>query len=173
MIIKIIGAICTVIGTAFIGFLLDRLDVYRMNDLKTLQKAFIFLKGEIDYMITPLPVAMEQVGNRIDSNIGKIFTTAGESMSKKTGYNASDLWDEAVELYIYDTYLSKSDKNILLSFGSALGYLDKEMQKNNIELGLLYLEEEMKRLNLHHQKNGRLYRSLGILSGLLIVILLY
>lgn len=173
MIIKIIGAVCTVTGTALIGFLLDKLDVYRMNDLKTLQKALIFLKGEIDYMVTPLPIAMEQVGSRINSNIGKIFICAGESMSKKTGYNASELWESAVERYIQDTYLSKSDKNMLLSFGKALGYLDKEMQKNNIELGLMYLKEEIKKLDLHHQKNGRLYRSLGILSGLLIVILFY
>ncbi|NLK97526.1 stage III sporulation protein AB [Defluviitalea saccharophila] len=173
MFIKLIGAICTVIGTTFIGLLLDKLDVYRMNDLKTLQKAFVFLKGEIDYMITPLPLAMEQVGSRIGSNIGNIFTYAGELMGKKTGYNASELWENAVERYIDDTYLSKVDKSILLSFGNALGYLDKEMQKNNINLCILYLEDEMKKLDLHHQKNGRLYRSLGILSGLLIVILLY
>jgi len=124
-------------------------------------------------MITPLPVAMEIVGKRIGSNIGKIFACAGQLMSKKTGFNAAELWENAVELHIKDTYLSKSDKAILLSFGSALGYLDKETQKNSIDLCILYLEDEMKKLDLHHQKNGRLYKSLGILSGLLIVILLY
>lgn len=173
MLIKLIGAICTIIGTTCIGLFLDKLEVYRMNDLKKLKQAFIYLKGEIDYMITPLPLAMEQAGSRIDSNIGKIFTYAGELMSKKSGYNASELWEKAVERYIDDTYLSRADKSILLSFGNALGYLDKEMQKNNINLCILYLEDEMKKLDLHHQKNGRLYRSLGILSGLLIVILLY
>ena len=67
-------------------------------------------------------------------------------MGKKTGYNASELWENAVERYIDDTYLSKVDKSILLSFGNALGYLDKEMQKNNINLCILYLEDEMKNL---------------------------
>ncbi|WP_058485258.1 stage III sporulation protein SpoIIIAB [Defluviitalea phaphyphila] len=171
--IKLIGALLIIGGSTFIGFLIDKLERYRMNDLKNLQRALIFLKGEIDYMITPLPVAMEQVGNRIGDNIGQIFIYAGKQMMKKTGYTVTEIWKESVNSHIDNTYLSKEDKNILLSLGNALGYLDKEMQKNNIDLSILYLKEEIKRLDMHHQKNGRLYRSLGILGGLLIVILLY
>ncbi|NLK20919.1 MAG: hypothetical protein GX308_02270 [Epulopiscium sp.] len=173
MIIKLIGSICLVSGTAFIGFFLDRLEVYRMMDLQAIKKALIFLRGEIDYMITPLPLAMEQVSSLIDPRIGEIFAHTGESMKNKIGCSAKKLWEDAIEFNINNTYLTKSDKNILLSLGDALGYLDKEMQKNNIELILLYLGDEMKKLEIHHQKNGRLYKSLGILGGLLIAILLY
>lgn len=171
--IKVVGATIIITGTALIGFLMDKFEVYRMNDLQNLKRALVFLKGEIDYMITSLPVAMEQVGSKIELGIGKIFTYAGESMKRKSGFSAEQLWEEAVELNCNHTYLSKGDKKNLLLLGSALGYLDKEMQKRNIDLLIIYLEDEIKKLVLHHQKNGRLYKSLGFLGGLLIVILLY
>ena len=54
-----------------------------------------------------------------------------------------------------------------------MGYLDKEMQKKNIEITLGYIEHKIEELNKKYEKNGRLYRSLGILGGCLVCILLY
>ncbi|HOQ16369.1 MAG TPA: stage III sporulation protein AB [Defluviitaleaceae bacterium] len=167
------GALMIITGTAFIGYLFDRFELYRMKDLENIKRALLFLKGEIDYMIASLPVAMEEVGSRVGTNIGKIFSHVGESMKNKRGYSAEKLWKESVELYKDSTYLSKEDINNLLALGTALGYLDKEMQKNNIDLLLVYLEDEINRLKLHRHKNGRLYKTLGFLGGILIVILLY
>jgi len=172
-VIKIIGALIIITGTALIGFFMDKFEMYRMKDLENIKRALVFLKGEIDYMIASLPVAMEEVGSRVDSSIGKIFSHVGESMKNKRGYSAEKLWKESVELYKDRTYLSKEDIKNLLSLGTALGYLDKEMQKNNIDLLLVYLEDEIERLKVHRQKNGKLYKTLGFLGGILIVILLY
>ena len=46
--IKIIGALIIITGTALIGFFMDKFEMYRMKDLENIKRALVFLKGEID-----------------------------------------------------------------------------------------------------------------------------
>lgn len=58
------------------------------------------------------------------------------------------------------------------SLGEHLGYLDLEMQMKQLSLYEENLEEEISRLKEEASVKKRLYRSLGILGGLLLAVLL-
>lgn len=64
------------------------------------------------------------------------------------------------------------EKDAFFSLGEHLGYLDLEMQMKQLSLYEENLEEEISRLKEEASVKKRLYRSLGILGGLLLAVLL-
>ena len=68
--------------------------------------------------------------------------------------------------------LTKEDKAIFLSVGEKMGYLDKEMQLNTIQLFLTQLEQREEALYKMLPEKCRISRLIGVLSGIFIVILL-
>ena len=161
------------IGATVLGWYIDRLQILRIQDLEGLRRMLYMLRGEVNYAMTPLPNAIEEIINKNHTRVNVIFQELLKHIDEKTGDNLATLWEKAITTQVSYTYLQEEDANILLSFGQSLGYLDKEMQKKNIEITLGYVESKIKQLNKDHEKNGRLYRSLGILGGCLLCILLY
>ena len=68
--------------------------------------------------------------------------------------------------------LSAKDKEALMQMGAFLGYLDKDMQLRTVELYLEELDREIQTAGESIPGKQRLCRSLGILGGLFLVLLL-
>ena len=60
----------------------------------------------------------------------------------------------------------------MAQFGEQLGYLDKDMQMNHIDWYVTQVEEDMKEVASDSKDKMRLYRSLGVLFGILVTILI-
>lgn len=63
-------------------------------------------------------------------------------------------------------WLEGSDVSILMDFGASLGVSDMKAQRANLEYTLKRLDESVSELTADVARCGRLYRSLGILSGI-------
>ena len=61
---------------------------------------------------------------------------------------------------------------ILMSMGETIGYLDKEMQEKTIGFAIEQIEDVIFQMKDQVIKNCRMYRSLGLSFGLLVVIIL-
>ena len=68
--------------------------------------------------------------------------------------------------------MAKEDGEILKDFGKNLGSTDKENQLKNFKLIYLQLEKQQKDAENLKNKNAKMYKSLGALVGITIVILL-
>ncbi len=173
MLIKTIGMACVLMSGAIMGWYIDRVQILRIEDLEGLRKALHMLGAEVHYSATPLPAAIAEIIDKNQTRINCIFKKLLSLIENKTGESLSVLWEEAIKSQRSYIYLEEEDIKNLLAFGQALGYLDKEMQKKNIEMTLGYIEDQIKRLSKQQEKNGRLYRSLGVLGGCLLCILLF
>ncbi|HHX62070.1 MAG TPA: hypothetical protein GX707_15380 [Epulopiscium sp.] len=173
MIIKTIGMGCILISATILGWYVDRLKILRIEDLEGLRKILHMLHSEVSYSVTPLPMALKEIIEKNNTRINAIFKELLALIETKTGESISILWEKAIKSQRAFVYLEEDDVKNLLSFGQTLGYLDKEMQKKNIEITLRYIESQIKRLDKQQDKNGRLYRSLGMLGGCLLCILLF
>jgi len=173
MLIKTIGMGFILASATMLGWYIDRLKVFRIQDLEGLRRMLHMLYGEVNYAMTPLPNAMKEIISKNHTRVNVIFKELLDLIEKKSGENISTLWKKTITTHLSQTYLQEEDGKMLISFGESLGYLDKEMQKKNIEITLGYIESKIEELNKEHEKNGRLYRSLGILGGCLLCILLY
>lgn len=172
MFVRVISIGLIIGTTSLLGYYLSRLDEYRINDLKIVKKSLTMLCSEIRYASTSLPNALESISTRIEGVISNMYTDISLELKKRKGMQLSEVWNKSLDKYKSKTYLNKEDIDNLMTFGKTLGYLDKDMQQKNIELIIDYLDNQIDQLNDKKNKNSKMYRSLGFLSGLLIVVIL-
>ncbi len=172
MLMKMFGCILVILSSAGIGFFFSNEMRCRIEDLKVLRKLVMLLRGDIRYGNTPLPEAINAIARRHSGNFSPFFNKIAARLSELSGQTFQDIWREAVENELKDTSLSKKDKSQLLQFGENLGYLDKDMQMNTLDLFLAQLEDETKELTKTVKEKAYLYNSLGIMAGIFISIVM-
>ena len=167
MLIKLIGGFLIVAGCAFVGFLkADELSK-REHSLMNLKTAFNLLEGEIMYSSSQLKFAFERVSRL--SGCGELFLSASE---KILDMGASDGWRCAVSETKELLGLKETDREILDIFAAGLGVSDREQQVKNIRHISSLLEDALKDASAEYDKSAKVYRSMGLLGGLFVFIML-
>jgi stage III sporulation protein AB len=171
-IMKIIGCILVITSSTGMGFFFSNEMRCRIEELKELKKLISLLRGDIRYANTPLPEAISSITRRHSGRFDNFFNFVSKSLHDFSGHTFSEIWKEAVHKELADTSLSKKDKLHLIQFGESLGYLDKDMQMNTIDLFLSQLEDEIKDISKTVKEKEYLYNTLGIMAGIFIIIIM-
>lgn len=169
---KVVGCILVILSSTLMGFYCSNQLKCRIEDLQDLRKLIVLLRGDIRYSNTPLPEAISSIARRHEGSFKRFFTKVSERLSEYGGNTFAQVWKEAVEEDLLETYLNKKDKLQLIQFGENLGYLDKEMQMNTLELFITQVEEEINVLSKTAKEKVYLYNSLGIMAGIFVSIIL-
>lgn len=152
---------------SIIGILKSRKYVYRVNELRDFKNALSIFKSKINFTYEPIPEIFDQISESMESNISGIFRKASYNMNFKS---AGEAWNTAMETDILN--LNAEDKTILKNLGKLLGKTDLKGQLNQIELTSSFLDNQIKKAETERAKNEKLYRTLGMVLGLAIVIIL-
>lgn len=171
-IVKVVGCILIIFSSTLMGFYCSSELRSRINDLKELRKIIMLLRGDIRYGNTPLPEAINAIARRHNGNFKVFLIKVSERLSERSGNTFSQIWAEAVEKELCTTSMNKRDKSQLIQFGDHLGYLDKEMQLNTLDMFLAQLDDEIQELSKTAKEKTYLYNSLGIMAGIFISIIL-
>ncbi|MDD5937021.1 MAG: stage III sporulation protein AB [Clostridiales bacterium] len=170
--IKITGCVLIISSSSGMGFLLANDIRKRLEDLRSAKTIALLLRGDIRYAHTALPEALENVARRHDGRMSPFLKRVARELHKYNGLSFTEIWKQAMEEELKNTSLSKKDKVSLLQFGEQLGYLDKDMQINHIDWYIAQLDDDMKEITSEAKDKMRLYKSLGVLFGILVTILL-
>lgn len=172
IVMKIIGCILVITSSTGMGFYFSNEIRCRIDDLKELRKLIGLLRGDIRYASTPLPEAINSIHRRHGGSFQAFFEYVSTRLCELSGQTFTEIWKAAAEKKLDNTSLNKKDKLHLIQFGENLGYLDKEMQINTIDLYLTQLEEELNDLSKTVKEKAYLYNTLGIMAGIFITIIL-
>ena len=126
-------------------------------------------KAKIKFTAQSIQEIFEQIYQDNQDCIGKIFKDAIAFMQEETGGKS---WEVAVENSINNTSLQKEDIDVLKSLGKMLGNTDLEGQVSQIDLTINLLKEQIKQATEEKNKNSKLYKTLGIATGLTMAIIL-
>ena len=86
------------------------------------------------------------------------------------GNSAKDAWEYSID--ISQTALKQEDLNIIKDFGKTLGQTDLQGQLSKTKLTLQFLEKQIEESQLEENKNKKLYKTLGVLTGVGLVVIL-
>ena len=169
---------CKMMGLCFLGltsamaglWMSRRMDV-RLKEYKELKRALYILASEIRYSAS-LSDAAEMVGKRIAGGLGRVFTDLSEDMDRKEGKSLDELWSEGVRKRQRELNLDEEDCMMLCSLGKHLAGQDAELLQNQIALLEQYVQDKQERLAEEKRTKGRMYKSLVILGGILIMVVL-
>lgn len=170
--IKLLGAILILFAGAMIGFQQAARFAERPRQLRQLAHALQRLETEIGYGHTPLPEALERTAEAVPQPLASILRKAASGVWDTEGLSLRDSWEQAIQSGWGATSMRSSEQAVLIRLGSTLGISDKEDQMKHIRLALLQLKAEEDAARDDQARYEKMWKSLGILIAVLIVILM-
>ena len=164
LLIKIVIYSFIFLSCSLIGILISKKYVNRVNELREFKNALNIFKTKIKYTYEPLPEIFAEI---IDSNISSVFKTASDKMNICA---AGEAWDLALKMD--ELNIDEEDRNILRNLGKLLGKTDMQGQVNQIEMTSDFLDKQIRKAENQKDKSEKMYRTLGMIIGIAIVIML-
>lgn len=171
IIIKILASIIILFGFSTIGIYHSYKPVYRKNDLLEMKRAILNLISEINFL-SNIEEAICNLEDNLKPEVKLIFTTFREDISKKRGENLTDIWNDALDRGSINTYFTLEDKDKLYIIGKIIGNFDKEFSLESLNIITDYIDSKVGELEQDKIKNMKTYQSMGVLSGLAVIVLL-
>ncbi len=172
MILKGVGIVLLLLGTTTFGVYQAGLYIRRLNNLYEIQKAFLYIQGEIRYLNTPLPEALEGAAYRVKEPCARLFSSVAEELGEKAGVEFQYVWKEAVCREITPEILEREAREELMEMGGQLGCLDGKTQERVINYFLEKWEGIIQQRCKEKSHRLKLYYVCGIMSGLLVMMIL-
>ncbi len=167
VVLKFIILIMIFIASNFIGKMIAQKYSTRLDELKELKNNLSIFKTKIKFTYETIPNIFEQISKSSSKNIGKIFKNAKEKMKNTTAQKA---WEEAV--FESETNLTKTDLETINMLSKMLGKTDVEGQVSQIDITLNFLDKQILEAEEEKAKNEKMYKKLGTVMGLALVIIL-
>ena len=166
-VIKVILFFLIFIACTYVGLIISNKYKNRVRDLKEFKSVLNIISTKIRYTYEPIKEIAKDISNMNKTNIGKIFEEFYTQLNEKT---ITDAWNDSIEKT--GNNFSKEDKSIIKYLGKMLGKTDIEGQVSQIIQTNEFINIQIDKAEKERQKNEKLYRSLGIIIGFVIIIIL-
>ena len=167
--IKYISLIAILFLAIYIGNLMAKKYINRVKELIQIRLELNILKSKIKFTQIPLKDIFEQIQkNTEEAKIKEFWTNVISGLNNNWGIE--NAWENAIKKT--ETSLNKEDLNILHDMGKMLGKTDVDGQVSNLEIASSFIETQIQKAEVEKQKNSKLYKTLGVVTGLAIIIIL-
>lgn len=151
-----------------IGILISKSYENRVIELKEFKNVLNIMKTKIKFTYEPLAEIFKQISKDNQTNVERIF---GQMANQITYYPTKDVWKNCIQ--DADISIKQEDKDILKRLGKLLGQTDVEGQISEIEVTQSFLDTQIEKAEEEKKKNQKMYKTLGIVTGLVFVIILF
>lgn len=170
--IKILGSSLILLSSTLMGFYYGKIYSNRFKNLIYMEQCIKILETEIVYGAIPLPQALNNVYKKGNKKVSFIFKDINRNLlGNKTGDVFHSFSQTTIPLKEKLNF-KEEDIEIFLSLGRVLGSSDRQDQEKNFKLILNQIMVLQNEAKIEKDKNEKMFKNLGILTGLAIVILL-
>lgn len=171
--IKWLGAALIIVATMIWGnFQAAKLRA-RTRQLEEFRLVLRLLAAEIGYTATPLPRALAQVAERLTlQEVQSFLTVTCQQLQQSTNIDAATAWLKAVRLVQHRFQLTPRDWTVLSRGAAGLGTLGRDDQLKQLSAAEVQLAAQAADAAENCTNGEKMWRYLGVLSGMAVVILL-
>ena len=169
--VKLIGAVLVLVSAYAIGSLLAQQVKEQEKWLKDIKTALFLLMGELEYRQVPLPDALEIIGKRHGGRLAAFFQKLSGELAKKEGFSLQELWKKTAVSALKDCPLKAEQKEEFGDLGLYFMESDKDTRRSSLEFYLERLEEDIVGIRETGADKAYLCRTLGMLGGIFLLIL--
>lgn len=164
--LKLIGCICVLVSSFCIGMNRSEDLKRHLESLEELKKIFCILRSELEYTRAPFSELFEKMIKKVSINFAKWLHELVDRLQEKSNGTFVEIWSATIEEQLKTINLSEEDLQELKSIGKQLEYI------NQIDLYIERLEYKIIQTRKSYQSKRKLWKSLGIMGGIFLVILL-
>ena len=162
--IKFLIIIFIIVISSYIGFLKGNVYVEREKEIKNILNSLDYLRNKIEYT----NLFLKDIFNCISNDVYK----GKDNMFKKSLNSNLSLRNSFKEEIKNNTKINDEDKSILLNFARDWGTIYKKLQICKIDISTNFLNKNLKDAEELKNKNTKMFKVLGVVSGLVISIIL-
>lgn len=169
---KWIGALLLISTTSWMGFDMSKKLTDRPKQIRQLIQSLQIMEAEMGYSQLTLQYTFKTISGKIGYPINVFY----EKLAEKLLGTVSDfitIWDDELAHLMEISALSKQEEEILKQFGRNLGRHTFQQQQKHITLTIQHLERELDEAIDQKRKYEKMMKSLGVLIGLFIVVLIF
>lgn len=169
--IKMVGNSMIILSGVMLGNYYSTCIQKRYDALCLWKKNMHIMYGDISYGGVTFLEIIEHL-KELNSGIYKEFYIHLErGISEYRMGRLQELWSNAIEQKINESYLEEQDYIQMSHIGYYLGNMDKEQQLSMIQLHLDKMEYLIREIDMDKDKKMKLFRMLGSLGSVFVVIL--
>lgn len=165
MVIKSIFVMLIVAIPTIIGLKKSRKYEEREQVLRESKLVFKRISREIKYNLTAVPNAIEVARQDLNTILKDVLGSISTSILDNT-YSKMNVSGEIASI----TALKPYDKQVIANGISTLGTTDIDTQLNILENTIVTIEDLENEAKKDKDKNSKLYRTLGLVTGLMLAI---
>lgn len=143
----------------------------RVKELKELKVILNTIETKIKFTQQPLTEIFKEIinGQQDNQNVNIIFKEASQNIGKDS---FGRVWNEAISKSRTKLNLTDEDINIIEGMGKTLGTTDIDGQIKEIEIIKEFINNQIDKAEEDRKKNEKMYKMLGGITGIGIVIIL-
>jgi len=173
VLLKVISSTLIIISCTLLGMHMSYRYNRRIYNIRVLQSILAYLETEMIYYSTFLSQAIRNSIRTLSGEWKAFFVEMASVLEDKNEYSLADAWQECLKKIRNNPYIGKEEYEIMYRFGLQLGNGDRQSQVKYFELAQHQLKTEEKKAQQIGLSYGKMYRSLGILLGIGIAIVLF
>ncbi len=163
--LKGLSLIGVIVICSYLGIIKAKTFENRVSELSKFQNALVMFKTKIEFTHEPIKNIFGEISKVIYKDEENIFL-----YTIKNQRNIYVSWNEGADKIKKD--FTKEDIEIIKMMGKLLGKTDIEGQVNEIELTKSLIEKQIEKAELEKIKNSKLYKTMGVICGIGICIIL-
>lgn len=150
----------------YIGSYKAKLCDERVKELQRFLNGITMFKNKVEFTYEPINQIFLDISKVIYENNENIFCDIQKNKNER---DINILWNEETDKI---KNINNEDKEIIKMFGKLLGKTDIKGQLGQIELTSKLIEKQIEKAEYEKNKNFKVYKTMGIISGLGICIIL-
>jgi stage III sporulation protein AB len=169
---KIAGFLCIMAGCIGWGNAQVREEKSRVYHLRELIRIIRRIQDEIRYGKHTLPEICLILSQFRDSWYSAYFQKIYEQLAQKNSTGLETVWAAQMELCFRGVPLQEEEKDVLKNLPNQLGLQEETIQASNIGQSLDMLSRKCKQAEENYESKTKVIRSVSILTGFLLMLLL-
>jgi stage III sporulation protein AB len=170
---KLLGAALVLLAATLFGFFQALQLARRPRQIRELISVLQRLETEIVYGATPLPAALRRLAGATAEPLASLLRQVAGELAQRTQTPLAELWRQAAERAWRRSAMKEPEYETFVRLGASLGMSDRTDQAKHLKLAVAQLNAEEESAREEQKKYETMWRSLGVLVGALIVILMY
>lgn len=170
--LKLLGVLTTVLASAAIGDATARDVEASYEELCYLRRIVFMIQSEMKYSRTFLQGIFSRISEEVREPYASLFREVSYDIGNHQMRSFELIWKDQIETHLKRTKLQKKEKDRLVEIGRYLGEADLEMQLRLIDGYLERLDLSICDLRSEMDNKKKLCRSIGLIGGVFISILL-
>lgn len=169
---KLVGFLCIMAGCIGWGDGKVREEQDRIRHLRELIRIIRRIQDEIRYGKHTLPEICLILSECSDAWYGPHFRQIYEQIRQRNGTGLETIWTRQMELCFQGVPLQEEEKDVLRRLPENLGMREETLQAVNIGQSMDMLARKCRQVEETYQNKSRVIRSVSILAGVFLTIIL-